>query len=88
MLNPTQISYTPVELFYLKPDSIQVNIETLKPESVNKSGTSLPDPAPIAGDPSFWSSHKWLIIGGVVVVGGFCWYVYKKNQKNKSKQTN
>lgn len=86
MLNPTQISYTPVELFSLKPHTIQVNVEALKPESAYKQDISLPALAPVNGEASFWSSYKWIIIGGVVVLGGLCWYAYKKNQKDKFKE--
>ena len=88
MLNPSQITYSPIELFTLKPDSIQLNAEPMKIEYSGKTNINLPAPELIPNHPGFWSKYKWIIIGSTVVVGFVCWYAYKKNQKSRSEQSN
>ena len=88
MQNPQLSTYSVKELFTLKPASVKLDAVPMKPEFTSKMDINLnsPDPAPVY--PGFLSKYKWIIIGGVVVVGGICWYVYKKNQKDNSTQAN
>ena len=84
MENPSQSTYAPEELFTLKPDIIEKSIaKTEMPVA-----TILENPATIApirslNKPKFWSKYKWFIIGGVVLIGGVSFFIYRTNQKKK-----
>ena len=88
MQNPKLSTYSVEELFTLKPVSTQLDAAPMKPEYTSRPDINLTTTEAAADHLSAWSKYKWLIIGGTIVVGCICWYAYKKNKKDNSKQTN
>jgi len=82
MENPSQLIYTTEQLFALAP----VVNEPAKPQQQPKMVNTVPAPESNIDIPnaSLWKKHKWfIVILGTAIVGGTCYYFYRRRQANK-----
>ena len=89
MENPSQSTYTPEELFTLKPETIKITeAKPIMPVALVLQGAPAAVPETAFQKGGFWSKNKAFLISGSIILGCVCLFIYSEKQKKKKQRQN